>query len=307
MNKKYKDSVFTLLFGHDTEVLRELYGALEGTTIPKEVNIKIDTLEDAIFMDRMNDVSFEIGDKLVVLIEHQSTINPNMALRMLLYISRIYEKIINSMEFGKDEIYSEHQIKIPRPEFIVLYNGTDWYPDESLMRLSESFPEGMPLKVSAGLHESEYPSLEITVKIFNINQGHNNDIILRSQNLTGYSALVEKVREYREDLKSELGVSKLDDAGKAETMKKAVQWCIKNNKLKDFLLEHGSEVINMLIAEWNWDDAKYVWQKEAGEDARRQAREEDIGIMLKYGITPENISKELKMPLEVITNLGRRN
>src|SRR5215469_9383147 len=94
-NVKYKDSVFSLLFS-DTDILRELYGALEGVTLPPDVPITINTLEDALYMDRINDISFEIGGKLVILIEHQSTINPNMALRLLIYIARVYEKIIEN-------------------------------------------------------------------------------------------------------------------------------------------------------------------------------------------------------------------
>ena len=71
-NTKYKDSVFSLLFS-DPVILRELYCALEDVTMPPDIPITINTLQDALFMDRINDISFEIGDKVVVLIEHQST------------------------------------------------------------------------------------------------------------------------------------------------------------------------------------------------------------------------------------------
>ena len=115
-NTKYKDSVFTFLFS-DPELLRELYGALEGVTLAADVPITINTLRDVLFKDRINDISFAIGDKLVVLIEHQSTINPNIAFRLLIYIAKIYEKII-----GKKNIYASRLVRIPRPEFFVLYN-----------------------------------------------------------------------------------------------------------------------------------------------------------------------------------------
>jgi hypothetical protein len=90
-------------------------------------------LEDALFNDHLNDISFVVGDTIVVLIEHQSTINPNMALRLLMYIGRIYEKIIA----GRN-IYSTKKIPIPHPVFIVLYNGTDPYPDEAIIRRCET-------------------------------------------------------------------------------------------------------------------------------------------------------------------------
>jgi len=116
-NIKYKDSVFSLLFS-EPDLLRELYGAIEGISLPSDVPIIINTLRDVLFMGLINDISFEIGGKLIILIEHQSTINPNMALRLLMYIARVYEKII-----GERNIYSSRLLRIPRPEFFVLYNG----------------------------------------------------------------------------------------------------------------------------------------------------------------------------------------
>jgi hypothetical protein len=94
-SRTYKDSVFSLLFS-DPDALRELYGAIEGVSLGPSVPVKINTLEGALFMERINDISFEIAGKVVVLIEHQSTINPNMALRLLMYIARVYEKIIDN-------------------------------------------------------------------------------------------------------------------------------------------------------------------------------------------------------------------
>jgi hypothetical protein len=93
-------------------VLRAIYCALEGVSLPEDVPVTINTLEDVLFKDRMNDISFEIGGKLVILIEHQSTVNPNMALRLLMYVARVYEKIVE----GKS-IFTSKKIPIPRPEF----------------------------------------------------------------------------------------------------------------------------------------------------------------------------------------------
>ena len=138
-NTKYKDSVFSCLFS-DPGVLRNLYCALEGVTLPSDVPVTINTLKDVLFMDRVNDISFEIGGKLVILIEHQSSLNPNMALRLLIYAARVYEKITA----GK-KIYASQRVPLPRPEFFVLYNGTAAYPDETTMKLSEAYESGVPL------------------------------------------------------------------------------------------------------------------------------------------------------------------
>jgi hypothetical protein len=97
VNRTYKDSVFSLLFS-DLETLRELYCALENVTLPPDVPITINTLEGVLFMERVNDISFAVGNKLVVILEHQSTVNPNMP---LLYLARLYEKIINNKDMYK--------------------------------------------------------------------------------------------------------------------------------------------------------------------------------------------------------------
>jgi hypothetical protein len=116
-NKRYKDSVFSLLFS-DPDTLRELYGAIEGINLPPDIPITINTLEGVLYKSFLNDVSFEIGHRLVVLLEHQSSVNPNMAIRLLMYIARVYEKLT-----AGQNLYGRKKLIIPRPEFIVLYNG----------------------------------------------------------------------------------------------------------------------------------------------------------------------------------------
>ncbi|MDR1811679.1 MAG: Rpn family recombination-promoting nuclease/putative transposase, partial [Candidatus Fibromonas sp.] len=123
-NRKYKSSVFTALFS-EKENLLELYNAIENTNYGKDTDIVITTLEDALFMEQLNDISFVINGKMVVLIEHQSTINQNMPLRGLIYVSRVYELIL-----GNRSLYREKAIPIPKPEIIVLYNGTGYMPDK---------------------------------------------------------------------------------------------------------------------------------------------------------------------------------
>ena len=140
VNRKHKDSVFSALFS-DPEILRELYSAIEGVDIPPDAIININTLSEALFMRQINDVSFTIDDKIVILIEHQSTINENIPLRILMYIARVYEKIIE-----KKNIYHRKILKIPAPHFIVLYNGKEECPEHQELRLSTAFKDTAKLK-----------------------------------------------------------------------------------------------------------------------------------------------------------------
>ncbi|MDR3122957.1 MAG: Rpn family recombination-promoting nuclease/putative transposase [Treponema sp.] len=236
VNREYKDSVFSWLFGNP-DTLRELYSALSGAALPLDIPIAINTLKGILFKGRMNGIFFLIGNLLVVLIEHQSTINENMPLRLLLYIAAIYETLA-----GEKNLYRRKRISLPLPEFIVLYNGAAPYPDETILKLSDAFRD----PASLGLAKSGIP-LELTVKAHNINLGHNEPIIRRCKTLAGYSALIAAIRDYEAEGKS-----------RDEAIREGIKACIKRNILKEFLETHATEVTNMLFTEWNWDDALAV-------------------------------------------------
>ena len=245
------------------------------------------TLQDVLFMDRVNDISFEIGGKLIILIEHQSTINPNMALRLLMYIAIVYEKIL-----GDKNIYASKPIPIPRPEFFVLYNGKAPYPDETILKLSEAFESGAEL----GLPEKGSPALELEVKVININLGRNDSIVKRCEILAAYSAFVGKVGEYEKE-----------NEGREAAIKKAIKYCIEHEILKEFLAQNSSEVMNMLMTEWNWDDALAVRFEEGLEEGREEGREEGLEEVarnaLAHGLPIDVIKTITGLDAEIIKNL----
>jgi predicted transposase YdaD len=301
-NTKFKDSVFSFLFS-EPDKLRELYCALEGVTLPHDVPVKINTLQDVLFMDMLNDISFEIGGKLVILIEHQSTINPNMALRLLMYIARVYEKIID-----RKSIYGTHLQPLPRPEFFVLYNGAAEYPDENIIRLSQAYESA----ASLGLPDKASLSLELEVKVININHGRNEEIAKRCKTLAGYSAFVSKVYEYEGE-----GFSR------EEAIKNAVHYCVERDILKEFLEQHSSEVMNMLILDWNMEDALAVryeegmekgmekgmergrerGREEGREEGMEKGRTEIARNALSQGFPPETIHTITGLDMETIHKL----
>ena len=178
--------MFTTLFDNP-DLLRELYCALKGISLPPDIPVSINTLENVLFLDFNNDISFEIAGKLVVLIEHQSTINPNMALRLLLYVARVLEKRVKGRT-----LYSKKTLSIPWPEFYVLYNGKEELPDEQIYRLSELFEK----QEDIGLPDNAYPLLELEVKVLNINEGRNAPIVKRCKELSDYTVFIAKVHEY---------------------------------------------------------------------------------------------------------------
>ena len=183
-NRNYKDSVFVDLFAHDVtakENFISLYNALHGTNLDaKTTDVQPVMLERVLYMKYYNDIAMLIDGKIVILIEHQSTINQNMPFRFLEYIARIYEKITT-----KDEKFGRKLVKLPVPEFYVFYNGKDDYPVESVMKLSDAFMQ---------LDDELKNQLEISVKVININVDKENPILKRCEALKEYSEFIEQVR-----------------------------------------------------------------------------------------------------------------
>jgi len=87
-NREHKNSVFTMLFD-DKTVLLELSNALLGTRYGADTPVEITTLKNVLSRGRVNDLSYILDDRLIVLIEHQSTMSDVMPYRMLLYIAEI--------------------------------------------------------------------------------------------------------------------------------------------------------------------------------------------------------------------------
>jgi predicted transposase/invertase (TIGR01784 family) len=255
---------------------------LEGVTLPADTPVTINTLRDVLFLDRINDISFEIGGKLVILIEHQSSINPNMAFRLLMYVARVYEKII-----GDRNIYGTRLIPIPRPDFFVLYNGEAPYPEECILKLSDSYEKA----ASLGLPEKESAALELIVKVVNINQGKNEGVLRRCETLAGYSIFVAKVREFERE-----------SGDRTEAMKQAVVYCRSNDILKEFLEKNGTEVINMLLTEWSMEDALAV----RFEEGKEEGIEKVARNALSNGLSPEMISSITGLDLETIKTMSQR-
>jgi predicted transposase/invertase (TIGR01784 family) len=287
VNRKHKDSMFSFLFSNPP-VLRELYSAIAGVTIASDVVIEINTLTDVLYKDKINDLSFIIDNRLVVLIEHQSTLCENLPLRLLEYTGRIYEKIID-----QKKVYQKNLVKIYTPEFIVLYNGKDPYPDHCELKLSHAF---MDIEGLNPAKNRKIP-LELVVQVYNINHGHNREILERSETLGSYSVFIDKVRE-------------LEKAGLPleEAVKAAIKYCIDRNILRGFFEKNSSEVFNMLTDEWDWDEYMEVAREEAREEGIVQGFEKGMEQaarnFLAMGIAINDIVQATGLPVEKVRALA---
>ena len=288
-NRNYKDSVFVDLFAHDItakENFISLYNALHGTNLDVETtDVQPVMLERVLYMKYYNDIAMLIDGKIVILIEHQSTINQNMPFRFLEYIARIYEKITT-----KDEKFGRKLVKLPVPEFYVFYNGKDDYPTESVMKLSDAFIQlGDDCKLRNQLENANYP-LEISVKVININVDKENPILKRCEALKQYSEFIEEVRSNIENAVS-------------EPFTNAIKQAIKKGFLSDYLNRKSTEVQNMLLAEYDYDTDIAVQRKEAFNEGITQAKLETAKNALSMNLTTEQIASLTGLSVEEIEKL----
>ena len=224
VKRTYKDSVFVTIF-HEKAKLIELYNALFDTNYDESAPIDIVTIKDVLFRTLKNDVAFVLGGRFVVLVEHQSSINENMPLRDLMYISTVLKRMIDTTR-----LYREKRLMIPRPEFIVFYNGTKDFPTYQELRLSDSF--------LGEKQKDEEDALQLIVKVYNINTEKNSEILGRCETLRQYSRFVEIMRSYKED-------SELTNDVIVEVLNR----CKKEGVLTEFMDKYGTEIVEMLFKE----------------------------------------------------------
>ncbi len=257
-NRNYKDTLFRMIFREPKELL-SLYNALNGTTYDDPAALEIVTLENAIYMTMKNDLAC-IVDSHLNLYEHQSSVNPNMPLRDLLYVAREYEKLLTDTTF-----YSAKQVKIPAPNFVVFYNGTAYQPERVEIKLSDAFQ--IPVK---------NPALELKVIQLNINVGFNKELMKNCQTLQEYAIYVERVRKYAKQ-------KPLSDA-----VNIAVQECIKEGILSDFLRRYRAEAVMISIFEYDEEREKALiiqsLKELAEEECREAAEKEGLEKGLEKGL-----------------------
>ena len=246
--------------------------------LPKNTPIEIVTLDDILFTKRKNDVAFMVDGHFLIFVEHQSTLNENMPLRLLFYVVQEYEKlfgyrIIKGKQVSNPSLYKKELIPLPKPEFFVLYNGTRNLKEvakdgttkvvtEKLMRLSDAF-------IEKNEHEN---SLELCVKLIDIRYQSNHESLyqekqqskeeVKNLSLLGeYSYFISKVKEYKKEYKN------LENA-----IKTAAKHCIEKGILKEFLLKNETEVVMMLFGVYDEEMEKQVIREEAEARVRREER-----------------------------------
>jgi len=285
VRRNIKDSIFRSLFRNSAR-FRELYNAIKGTNYGPDTPMVETTLEDALIMDELNDVSYLIDGNLVVFVEHQSTINYNMPLRMLMYVGRVMEALMKSKD-----IYREEMLAIPDVEFYVIYNGAKDFPPYKELRLSDMRVEEK---------KKNLPKLELNVGIYNIYGGANPDLLSRSRSLSSYEELVERYDRHYAVTRD-----------RAEALRLTVAECRELGIQEELIELFAKGIENMIFTKFNLKDAKEVWQEEAEnrgmkkgvKEGMAQGMEKAARSMIAEGIPPETIARITGLTLGEIRQL----
>lgn len=279
VQSKVYDSLFIAVFGKDSERSKrwrlELYNALNNTNYKDPNALKLNTLENVLFIKMHNDVSFLIDSQLT-LYEHQRTTNQNMPLRGFFYFAQLYHKYLIDAE---EQLTTSKMIKIPNPNYIVFYNGDTNRDEDYEMRLSDAF-----------MIEDKSGKFEWTARVLNINKDYNLSLQNKCKTLYDYIQFTSRINENKE--KGMTNEKAIDEA---------IDWASEQNLLEGFIKEQKAEVKMTLLTEFNEEASIRGWRKEG----MQQKAEEIATKMLSDKLKPEKVSLYSGLPLEQVLELQK--
>ena len=258
--RNYKDRIFRMVF-REKKALLALYNAMNETDYENEDDLKVTTLESALYLEMKNDVSFVLYDELL-LYEHQSTKNPNLPLRNLFYVSDVYSELTKDLF-----LYGSVPVQIPEPKFVVFYNGLENMQEREVLKLSSLYAK-----------KAEHISLELETLVLNVNVGYNKILMERCRQLSDYAQFVSEVRKR---LSKKIPLS--------EAVNEAVEDCIQRGILAEFLSKNRAEVIKVSIYEYDEEKVKRMFKEECMKLGMEQGKQLGIEQGKQIGIEQERV------------------
>ena len=264
-NRRYKDTVFRDLFGSPERKgnALELYNALAGTDYEDPDELELTTLDDVIYLNYKNDVSFMVGDELV-LVEHQSTPNPNMPLRGLVYFGRLYAAIADKLG---NRLYGRALAQIPPARFAVIYCGPAGAHSPGELRLSDAF----------GGRESD---IEVRCRVVDVGSEAAAPVLAASPILAAYAELVRRAEAYRE-------IMGLDGA-----VKRAIDEMVEEGgALSEYLRAKRAEVADMFMTEFDAEGLREFDRNEGFEEGVGQTEAALLKHLREMGVDESTLAK----------------
>lgn len=256
INSKFKDRLFSFIFGREENKhwTLELYNAVNSSSYTDPSAVRITTIQQVLYLGMRNDVSFVISNDMN-LYEQQSTYNPNMPIRQMQYCGYLYEKHIKEHKLNK---YGATQLSLPVPKLVVFYNGRQEIPDETILELKDSFPEGSSSDIAVRVH------------MLNINYGRNRELLEACKPLKDYSWFVAEVRK---NLERRTGDKSIDVE---EAVNQAITNMPEESVIKPFLEAHKAEVTGMMLMEYDEAETMDLFREEGRREGLKEGQEKGI-------------------------------
>ena len=286
-HREYRDRLFKAIFGRNTEESKkwrlELYNALNGSNYTDPDALEVNTIENVIYLTMRNDVSFLV-DSQMTLYEQQSTYNPNLPLRGLMYFSQLYQMHLSRL--GKT-LHRSTLVKIPNPKFVVFYNGEKETPDRLDLKLSDAFE----IPDTSG-------NFEWTAELINISQNHNISLQKKCEPLYNYIQYVSRISENKK--KGMSAVNAVDEA---------MDWAVHTNLLNGFFKVQKEEVLAMSLTEYDEEEVRRDFIEEGREmgiaEGAQQKAIEAAENALKINLSAEQASKITGLSLDKVNELQK--
>lgn len=267
VQQNVKDRLFRYLFEKDREALLELYNALNGTEYQDPSQLEVVMIESAVYVVMKNDLAYILSGTLSMY-EHQSTYSPNLPVRFLIYLAQEYQSVI---ERAERSLYGTGRISLPTPQCVVFYNGAKEMPQEWRLRLSDAFE-----------NRDARADVELSVRMLNINYGHNKQVMDKCRILEEYARLSAITREYM-----------LAVEDRQEALNRAIDYCIENGILKEFLLKNRAEVLGMLLEEFDAEKYERTLRREGLEEGLEEGLHCSIEIMQEANLPRDSAKRKL--------------
>ena len=271
MKRTIKDSVFADLF-QDKKYLLQLYKALH----PEDTDVTEDDLTDItiknVLTDNIyNDLGFTVGDKLMILVEAQSSVwTVNIIVRALMYLVQTWH---DYFERTKQNLYKSKKVQMPIPEVYVIFTG-ERKTKPSEISLSQEFFGGKECAVD--------------VKVKMIYDGKEGDII--NQYVIFTKVCNEQMKKYGRTRKAVM---------------EAIRICKDRNVLSEYLSSKESEVVDIMMVLYDEEEIMRSYVESERHDARYDEKIETARRMLGDGtLSLDKVAEFSNLPIEVIRELS---
>ena len=270
MKRTIKDSVFTDLF-QNKKYLLQLYKSLHPEDDVTEDDLNDITIKNVLTDNIYNDLGFTVVDKLMILVEAQSSVwTVNIIVRALMYLVQTWH---DYFERTKQNLYKSKKVQMPMPEIYVIFTG------ERKTRPSE-------ISLSQEFFDGKECGIDVRVKM--IYDGKEGDII--NQYVLFTKICNEQMKEHGRTRKAVM---------------EAIRICKDRDVLREYLSNRESEVVSIMMVLYDEEEIMRSYVESERHEAKRDEKIETARRLLQMQkLTNDDIAAGSGLTIEEVEKLA---